>query len=102
MPILNDRIVDQIDELLPEYINEEGQGLKKFLSAYFDFLSKLSTLLKIIANQSSFCIKGNNLSLIQLIITPQTLYKTSHHRSEYIVNQIYEPWLYSVIPNTFC
>ena len=38
MPILNDRIVDQIDELLPEYINEEGQGLKKFLSAYFDFL----------------------------------------------------------------
>ena len=40
MPILNDRIVDQIDELLPEYINEEGQGLKKFLSAYFDFLEK--------------------------------------------------------------
>ena len=40
MPILNDRIVDQIDELLPEYINEEGQGLKKFLTAYFDFLEK--------------------------------------------------------------
>ena len=40
MPILNDRIVDQIDELLPEYISEEGQGLKKFLSAYFDFLEK--------------------------------------------------------------
>ena len=40
MPILNDRIVDQLDELLPEYINEEGQGLKKFLSAYFDFLEK--------------------------------------------------------------
>ena len=40
MPILNDRIVDQIDELLPEYISEEGQGFKKFLSAYFDFLEK--------------------------------------------------------------
>ena len=40
MPILNDRIVDQIDELLPEYISEEGQGLKSFLSAYFDFLEK--------------------------------------------------------------
>ena len=40
MPILNDRIVDQIDELLPEYINEEGQGLKRFLTAYFDFLEK--------------------------------------------------------------
>ena len=40
MPILNDRIVDQIDELLPEYISEEGQGLKKFLTAYFDFLEK--------------------------------------------------------------
>ena len=40
MPILNDRIVDQIDELLPEYVNEEGQGLKKFLTAYFDFLEK--------------------------------------------------------------
>ena len=40
MPILNDRIVDQIDELLPEYISEEGQGLKQFLSAYFDFLEK--------------------------------------------------------------
>ncbi len=40
MPILNDRIVDQIDELLPEYINEEGQGLKRFMSAYFDFLEK--------------------------------------------------------------
>ena len=40
MPILNDRIVDQIDELLPEYISEEGQGLKKFLSAYFDYLEK--------------------------------------------------------------
>ena len=40
MPILNDRIVDQIDELLPEYINEDGQGLKRFLTAYFDFLEK--------------------------------------------------------------
>ena len=40
MPILNDRIVDQLDELLPEYISEEGQGLKKFMSAYFDFLEK--------------------------------------------------------------
>ena len=40
MPILNDRIVDQIDELLPEYVNEEGQGLKRFLTAYFDFLEK--------------------------------------------------------------
>jgi len=40
MPILNDRLVDQLDELLPEYISEEGQGLKKFLSAYFDFLEK--------------------------------------------------------------
>ena len=40
MPILNDRIVDQLDELLPEYINEEGHGLKKFMSAYFDFLEK--------------------------------------------------------------
>jgi len=40
MPILNDRIVDQLDELLPEYINEEGYGLKRFMSAYFDFLEK--------------------------------------------------------------
>ena len=40
MPILNDRITDQLHELLPEYMNEEGQGFKKFLTAYFDFLEK--------------------------------------------------------------
>ena len=40
MPILNDRITDQIHELLPEYMNEEGQGFKQFITAYFDFLEK--------------------------------------------------------------
>ena len=40
MPILNNRITDQLHELLPEYMNEEGQGFKKFLTAYFDFLEK--------------------------------------------------------------
>lgn len=40
MPILNDRITDQLHELLPEYMNEEGQGFKQFLTAYFDFLEK--------------------------------------------------------------
>ena len=40
MPILNDRLTDQLHELLPEYMNEEGQGFKKFLTAYFDFLEK--------------------------------------------------------------
>ena len=40
MPILNDRITDQLHELLPEYMSEEGQGFKQFLTAYFDFLEK--------------------------------------------------------------
>ena len=40
MPILNTRITDQLHELLPEYMNEEGQGFKKFITAYFDFLEK--------------------------------------------------------------
>ena len=40
MPILNDRITDQLHELLPEYMNEEGQGFKQFITAYFDFLEK--------------------------------------------------------------
>jgi len=40
MPILNDRITDQLHELLPEYMSEEGQGFKQFITAYFDFLEK--------------------------------------------------------------
>ena len=31
---------DQLHELLPEYMQEEGQGFQKFLTAYFDFLEK--------------------------------------------------------------
>ncbi len=40
MPILHNRITDQLHELLPEYMTEEGQGFNKFLTAYFDFLEK--------------------------------------------------------------
>ncbi len=40
MPILHNRITDQLNELLPEYMSEEGKGFNKFLTAYFDFLEK--------------------------------------------------------------
>ena len=40
MPILHDRIKDQLTELLPNYMAEEGQGFQTFLEAYFDYLEK--------------------------------------------------------------
>ena len=40
MPILHDRIKDQLTELLPNYMAAEGQGFQTFLEAYFDYLEK--------------------------------------------------------------
>ena len=40
MPILHDRIRDQLHELLPNFMHDEGPGFQTFLEAYFDFLEK--------------------------------------------------------------
>ena len=40
MPILHDRIKDQLHELLPNFMSEDGPGFQTFLEAYFDFLEK--------------------------------------------------------------
>ena len=40
MPISYDRLADQIEELLPEFYQEEGPRFVSFLKSYFDFLEK--------------------------------------------------------------
>ena len=40
MPIFHDRIADQIEELLPEFYQEEGPRFISFLKSYFEFLEK--------------------------------------------------------------
>jgi hypothetical protein len=40
MPIFYDRIADQVEELLPEFYQEEGPRFISFLKAYFEFLEK--------------------------------------------------------------
>ena len=40
MPIFYDRIADQVEELLPEYYQEEGPRFISFLKSYFEFLEK--------------------------------------------------------------
>ena len=40
MPIFHDRIADQIEELLPEFYQEEGPRFVSFLKSYFEFLEK--------------------------------------------------------------
>ena len=71
MPILNDRIVDQLDELLPEYINEEGHGLKKFMSAYFDFLEKGILIHKEGTDLETIGLEGGEGSVLQEAATFQ-------------------------------
>jgi len=40
MPIFHDRIADQVEELLPEFFQEEGPRFVSFLKSYFEFLEK--------------------------------------------------------------
>ena len=40
MPIFHDRIADQVEELLPEFYQEEGPRFVSFLKSYFEFLEK--------------------------------------------------------------
>ena len=40
MPIFYDRIADQIEELLPEFYQEDGPRFVSFIKAYFEFLEK--------------------------------------------------------------
>ena len=40
MPIFHDRIADQVEELLPEFFQEEGPQFVSFLKSYFEFLEK--------------------------------------------------------------
>jgi hypothetical protein len=40
MPIFHDRLADQIEELLPEFYQEEGPRFVSFLKSYFEFLEK--------------------------------------------------------------
>jgi hypothetical protein len=40
MPIFHDRIADQIEELLPEFYQEEGPRFVSFIKSYFEFLEK--------------------------------------------------------------
>ena len=40
MPIFHDRIADQIEELLPEFYQEDGPRFVSFIKSYFDFLEK--------------------------------------------------------------
>ena len=40
MPIYYDRIADQVEELLPEFYQEDGPRLVSFIKSYFEFLEK--------------------------------------------------------------
>ena len=40
MPIFYDRIADQIEDLLPDFYQEDGPRFITFLKAYFEFLEK--------------------------------------------------------------
>ena len=40
MPIFHDRIADQVEELLPEFYQDEGPRFVSFLKSYFEFLEK--------------------------------------------------------------
>ena len=40
MPIFHDRIVDQVEELLPEFYQEDGPRFVSFIKSYFEFLEK--------------------------------------------------------------
>jgi hypothetical protein len=40
MPIFHDRIADQVEELLPEFFQEEGPRFVSFIKSYFEFLEK--------------------------------------------------------------
>ena len=40
MPIFHDRIADQIEELLPEFYQDEGPRFISFVKSYFEFLEK--------------------------------------------------------------
>ena len=40
MPIFYDRIADQVEELLPEFYQEDGPRFVSFLKSYFEFLEK--------------------------------------------------------------
>ena len=40
MPIFHNRIADQVEELLPEFYQEEGPRFVSFLKSYFEFLEK--------------------------------------------------------------
>ena len=40
MPIFYDRIADQVEDLLPEFYQEEGPQFISFLKSYFEFLEK--------------------------------------------------------------
>ena len=40
MPIFYDRIADQVEELLPEFFQEDGPRFISFLKSYFEFLEK--------------------------------------------------------------
>ncbi len=40
MPIFHDRIADQVEELLPDYYQQDGPRFVSFLKSYFEFLEK--------------------------------------------------------------
>ena len=40
MPIFYDRLVDQVEDLLPDFYREDGPRFVSFLKAYFEFLEK--------------------------------------------------------------
>ncbi|MDP7366175.1 MAG: hypothetical protein QGH83_02770, partial [Candidatus Pacebacteria bacterium] len=40
MPIFYDKLVDQIEDLLPDFYQDDGPRFVSFLKAYFEFLEK--------------------------------------------------------------
>ena len=40
MPIFYDKLVDQVEDLLPDFYREDGPRFVSFLKAYFEFLEK--------------------------------------------------------------
>ena len=65
MPILHDRIKDQLSELLPNYMSEEGQGFQTFLEAYFDFLEKGILVYKEGTELETVALEDGDGSLVQ-------------------------------------
>ena len=59
MPIFHDRLADQIEELLPEFYQEEGPRFVSFLKSYFEFLEKGQLIYKDAADiDLDFCLRA--------------------------------------------